>query len=45
MYTGENSVVHHALSFHRGTTCRWHGGQLGDRGFLRRMLPIYIPNY
>src|SRR6218665_2370134 len=21
-YTGENSVVHHALSFHRGTTCR-----------------------
>src|SRR6218665_3603776 len=24
-----NSVVHHALSFHRGTTCRWRGGQLG----------------
>src|SRR6218665_1508752 len=42
-YTGENSVVHHALSFHRGTTCRWRGGQLRGRGFLRRMPPISTP--
>src|SRR6218665_2907424 len=39
-YTGENSVVHHALSFNRGTTCRWRGGQLGGRGFLRHMPPF-----
>src|SRR6218665_2597860 len=32
-YTGENLVVHHTLCFHRETTCRWRGGQLGDRGF------------
>src|SRR6218665_2702524 len=32
-YTGENSFVHHALSFHRGTTCRWRGGQLGVEAF------------
>src|SRR6218665_2482319 len=31
-YTGKNSVVHHALSFHRGTTCRWRGGQTGQLG-------------
>src|SRR6218665_3575746 len=29
--TGKNSVVHHALCFHRGTTCRWRGGQLWYR--------------
>src|SRR6218665_1918322 len=39
-YTGENSVVHHALSFNRGTKCRWRGGQLGGRGFLRHMPPF-----
>src|SRR6218665_1829116 len=32
-YTGEISVVHHALSFHRGTTCRWCDGQLGVEAF------------
>src|SRR6218665_2997377 len=32
-YTSDNSVVHHALSFQRGTTCRWCGGQLGVEAF------------
>src|SRR6218665_1920445 len=39
-YTGEDSVVHHTLCFHRGTTCRWRSGQLEGKGFSRCMPPI-----
>ena len=41
-YTGENSVVHHALSFHRGTTCRWRGGQLGVEAFWDACLHFHL---
>src|SRR6218665_1772758 len=42
-YTGENSVVHHALGFHRGTTCRWRGGQLGERLFETHAPHFHLP--